>query len=67
MDHSTAKIVRILGLVILGLTLVMAISVIALLAAGAEFTLIMTAPIIFLGIGLLIFRTGSGSAKIQKD
>ncbi len=63
MDRSTAKIIEILGVMIIALTVIMLISVAVMLAAGAEFVPIMAAPLAFLGIGMVIRRVGRKPLK----
>ncbi|MFJ6659831.1 hypothetical protein ACIQNG_26280 [Streptomyces sp. NPDC091377] len=63
MDRGTAKAVKVIGLVILGLTLIMVMSVAVMLAAGAKFVPIMTAPVFFLGAGIAVCKAGSKSAR----
>lgn len=63
MDSGTAKVVEIIGLVILVLTVVMFISVVVMLATGANFVPIMAAPLVFFGVGMAVLRAGRKSAR----
>ncbi|MFE2203725.1 hypothetical protein [Streptomyces rubiginosohelvolus] len=58
MAHENAKVNRVFGLLLLALTLVMTVSVVVLLAQGSRFTPVMLAPALFLGIGILMYRSG---------
>ncbi|MGW4838519.1 hypothetical protein [Streptomyces globisporus] len=62
MTTEKATISRVFGLLILALTAVMVISVVVMLAAGAKFVPVMAAPVVFLGIGALMYRSGRKSA-----
>ncbi|NEE24559.1 hypothetical protein G3M53_03655 [Streptomyces sp. SID7982] len=62
MNKEKATLNKVFGLLILALTAVMVISVVVMLATGAKFVPVMAAPIVFLGIGMLMYRSGRQSA-----
>ncbi|MCT6778899.1 hypothetical protein LXH09_19890 [Streptomyces sp. CS7] len=62
MTKEKATLNKVFGLLILALTAVMVISVVVMLATGAKFVPVMAAPVVFLGIGMLIYRSGRRSA-----
>ncbi|MFI5478847.1 hypothetical protein ACIBAB_06940 [Streptomyces rubiginosohelvolus] len=62
MTAEKATISRVFGLLILALTAVMVISVVVMLATGAKFVPVMAAPVVFLGVGVLMYRSGRKSA-----
>ncbi|MEU9357723.1 hypothetical protein AB0D35_06360 [Streptomyces sp. NPDC048301] len=53
MDSATAKIVKVIGVMIVILTALMVIFVVVMLATGAKFVPIMAVPVISFGVGLL--------------
>ncbi|MGW6284597.1 hypothetical protein [Streptomyces sp. NPDC055107] len=58
MTNEKATISKVLGIFILAMTAVMVISVVVMLASGAKFVPVMAAPLVFLIIGVLIYRSG---------
>ncbi|NEE41558.1 hypothetical protein G3M53_91375, partial [Streptomyces sp. SID7982] len=49
---------KVFGILILAMTALMVISVVVMLATGAKFVPIMAAPVVFLIIGALMYRSG---------
>ncbi|MEU3580042.1 hypothetical protein AB0H24_27020 [Streptomyces globisporus] len=62
MTPEKATLNRVFGLLILALTAVMVISVVVMLATGAKFVPVMAAPVVFLGVGVLMYRSGRKAA-----
>ncbi|MEU5328113.1 hypothetical protein [Streptomyces parvus] len=62
MTQEKATLNRVFGLLILALTAVMVLSVVVMLATGAKFVPVMAAPVVFLVIGVLMYRSGRKSA-----
>ncbi|MFE6697003.1 hypothetical protein [Streptomyces sp. NPDC057718] len=62
MTTEKATISRVFGLLILALTAFMVICVVVMLATGAKFVPVMAAPVVFLGLGVLMYRSGRKSA-----
>ncbi|MEV5577667.1 hypothetical protein AB0L39_03780 [Streptomyces parvus] len=62
MPNEKATINRAFGILILALTVFMVICVAVMLATGAKFVPVMAAPVVFLGIGVLMYRSGRKSA-----
>ncbi|MFF2860081.1 hypothetical protein ACFVSX_09330 [Streptomyces rubiginosohelvolus] len=62
MNKEKATINKVFGLLILAMTAVMVLSVVVMLATGAKFVPVMAAPVVFLGIGMLMYRSGRKSA-----
>ncbi|MEU4921662.1 hypothetical protein AB0G29_20190 [Streptomyces parvus] len=62
MPNEKATINKVFGILILALTVFMVICVAVMLATGAKFVPVMAAPVVFLGIGVLMYRSGRKSA-----
>ncbi|MFI0142812.1 hypothetical protein ACIQJ8_01900 [Streptomyces globisporus] len=62
MTDEKATISKVFGLLILALTAVMVISVVVMLATGEKFVPVMAAPVVFLGVGVLMYRSGRKAA-----
>ncbi|EGE42028.1 hypothetical protein ACIBCC_03755 [Streptomyces griseus] len=58
MTNEKATISKVFGILILAMTALMVISVVVMLATGAKFVPIMAAPVVFLIIGALMYRSG---------
>ncbi|MFY0509272.1 hypothetical protein ACOMD4_02570 [Streptomyces anulatus] len=63
MTNEKATISKVFGILILALTVVMVISVVVMLTNGAKFVPVMAAPVVFLVIGALMYRSGRKSAQ----
>ncbi|MBM7053723.1 hypothetical protein [Streptomyces durocortorensis] len=62
MTNEKATISKVFGILILALTVFMVICIAVMLATGAKFVPVMAAPVVFLGIGALMYRSGRKSA-----
>ncbi|WP_432023448.1 hypothetical protein [Streptomyces parvus] len=62
MPNEKTTINKAFGILILALTVFMVICVAVMLATGAKFVPVMAAPVVFLGIGVLMYRSGRKSA-----
>lgn len=62
MPNEKATMNKVFGILILALTVFMVICVAVMLATGAKFVPVMAAPVVFLGIGVLMYRSGRKSA-----
>ncbi|MFH9392914.1 hypothetical protein [Streptomyces sp. NPDC017556] len=63
MTNEKATISKVFGILILAMTVVMVISVVVMLADGAKFVPVMAAPVVSLGVGVLMYRSGKQSAQ----
>ncbi|MFH9135891.1 hypothetical protein [Streptomyces sp. NPDC017524] len=63
MTNEKATISKVFGILILAMTVVMVISVVVMLADGAKFVPVMAAPVVSLGVGVLMYRSGKKSAQ----
>ncbi|MFJ8248863.1 hypothetical protein [Streptomyces sp. NPDC094466] len=58
MTNEKATLNKVFGVFILAMTAIMVIAVVVMLASGAKFVPVMAAPVVFLIVGVLMYRSG---------